>query len=114
MPTTPHQADQHSLSEKLDHYISAGGPDGFADTDLARAFGDRHQHDIHEPDGCSEEGDQTYPYGRQSYLDSVLFNNGDQAFAFCISKSFSSLTRSPRAIRIWPVASLTASSRALT
>ena len=48
-----------------------GGADGHADADLASAFGDRHQHDIHDADAADEQrnaGDRGQQYGEQSRI----------------------------------------------
>ena len=46
----------------FDQELVADGPFGgahrFADADLERPFGDRNQHDVHQADCCTEQGDQ--------------------------------------------------------
>src|SRR5262249_45540603 len=44
------EGDEGGLDEELLEDQLLGGAEGFADADLARALGDRHQHNVHDAD----------------------------------------------------------------
>src|SRR5690242_13856342 len=51
--------EHHRFGQKLQHDVAAARADGFADADLARTFGDRHQHDVHYADTAYQQADGT-------------------------------------------------------
>jgi hypothetical protein len=55
-----HPADErqrHRLDQELHEDVAPARADRLADADLARALGDRHQHDVHDADAADEQGD---------------------------------------------------------
>ena len=50
-------AHQDRLDQELAQDVAVLGADGFAHADLARALGDRHQHDVHDADAAHQQGD---------------------------------------------------------
>src|SRR4029077_15975788 len=45
---------------KLDQYAAVGGAQSLAQSDLARALTDRHQHDVHDTNGAQGQGYQSH------------------------------------------------------
>ena len=55
----PAQARQrHRLDQELQQHLACDRADREADADLARAFGHRHQHDVHDPDAADDQADR--------------------------------------------------------
>ena len=54
---TTEEGDGHRLDEELDQDVRLAGADRLADADLARPFGHRYQHDVHDADAADQEGD---------------------------------------------------------
>src|SRR5262249_9082359 len=75
----PDFAEHNSLHDELRHDVALLGTHGAADSDLARAFGDRDEHDIHDANSRSEKRDGThqrnaYPHGASEIIE--LRNHG--------------------------------------
>src|SRR5207247_1210222 len=49
------QAEDDRFEEDLQQHIAPARADGHAQADLARPLGDRHQHDIHDPDAAHQQ-----------------------------------------------------------
>ena len=49
------EAQHHRLDEELDQNHAPRRAERFADADLARALGDRHEHDVHDADAADEQ-----------------------------------------------------------
>src|SRR5206468_9543347 len=49
------QAEHHRLDQELPQHIPSSSADGEPQADLARAFGDGHQHDVHDADASHEQ-----------------------------------------------------------
>src|ERR1039458_1265151 len=55
----------HGLQQELPGNVAAPRADGLAHADLACAFGDRHQHDIHNPNATYQQADGGNHHGYQ-------------------------------------------------
>src|SRR5665213_1180334 len=51
------EREQDRFEQELQQHVAAAGPDRLAQADLARALGDRDQHDVHDPDPRDHERD---------------------------------------------------------
>src|SRR5205814_6625122 len=49
--------ERHRFEQELPCYVAAARADGFADTDLACAFGHADEHDVHHADAADEQAD---------------------------------------------------------
>ena len=49
------QAEQGGFGQELDQDIASARAQGFAQADLAGAFGDRDQHDVHDADAAHQQ-----------------------------------------------------------
>ena len=49
------QAERQRLDQELHQDVAPGGAERLADADLAGALGDRHQHDVHDPDAADQQ-----------------------------------------------------------
>ena len=58
----PHQAAQarhhHGFDQELEEHVALARADREPDADLARALGDRDEHDVHDPDAADEQTDR--------------------------------------------------------
>src|SRR5205807_10615375 len=54
-------ADRHqqALGQELRRNVLPRGPHGAADADLMRAFDDRRQHDVHDPDAADNQRERS-------------------------------------------------------
>ena len=50
--------EDHGLDEELREDVTVARADGFADADLACAFGNGHEHDVHDADAADEQRDR--------------------------------------------------------
>src|SRR6185503_3429783 len=53
----PEHGEDHRLHQELAQDVAAARAQGLAHADLADAFGDRHQHDVHDHDAAHDEAD---------------------------------------------------------
>src|SRR5215469_5512652 len=68
----------HRLQEELPGDVAVFGADGLANADLAGAFGDADEHDIHDPDTANKQSDRTENHGREADLvDDLVILGGD-------------------------------------
>src|SRR5256886_6154943 len=58
------QAQHQRFDQELEHDVEPRGPERFADADLARALGDRHEHDVHDPDAPTSRLTAAIPASR--------------------------------------------------
>ena len=49
------QAEHDRLDQELQQDVRASGAERFANADLARPLGDRHEHDVHDADAADEQ-----------------------------------------------------------
>ena len=58
MPIDAAQHRKHDrLDQELGQHLALERADGQADADLARALGDRDQHDVHDADAAHQQAD---------------------------------------------------------
>src|SRR6266478_7611834 len=55
----PHRGNHHRLCQELEHDVFLARPERFFHADLACPLGDRHQHDVHQPDAADPESDRS-------------------------------------------------------
>ena len=59
------KAEHHGFGQELCEDIAFASTHGFTQTDLARPFGDRDEHDVHDPDPTDDERDRGDPAEQQ-------------------------------------------------
>ena len=76
----PEERNDHAFNQHLVKDRQAGGADGFANPDLADAFVDARQHDVHDPNAAHHEADGGDDASAQARVANLLVDGLELVF----------------------------------